>query len=136
MDLSSSHIHVKPNSPRAFPNVVKFHFSHLRKVRGHRKIIGEPKRCHNVECKAILLRSVKCCFCYANNIVSEDDDIPQADEIEYIIKLRDTKENERYIVFCLDMSNSMGCGLPVRFFLIFLTLFKVCFYQDNFLSNY
>lgn len=115
MDLSSSHIHVKPNSPRAFPNVVKFHFSYLRKMRGHRKIIGQPLKCRS--CSAILLRSVKCSFCYTENILNEDDDIPQADEIEYIIKLRDTKENERYIVFCLDMSNSMGCGLPVSWFL-------------------
>ena len=114
MDLSSSHILVKLNSPKkAFPNVVKFHFSHLRKVRGHRKINGQPKRCRS--CNTILLRSRTCSFCYIDNIVNEDDDIPQADEIEFIIKLRDTQENERYIVFCLDMSKLMENNSHVSF---------------------
>ena len=111
MDLSSSHIYVKPNSSRAFPNVVKFHFGYLRKMRGHLKIIREPMRCRS--CEAILLRSVKCSFCYIDNTLSEDDDIPQADEIEYIIKLKDINENERYIVFCLDMSKLMEKYNPV-----------------------
>ena len=113
MDLSSSHIHVKLNSPRAFPNVVKFHFSHLRKVRGHRKINGQPKRCRNRECKAILLISAECSFCHAENIVNENDDIPQEKEIEYIINKNINTENERYIVFCLDMSELMEIYRPV-----------------------
>ena len=114
MDSSSKYIHVKPNSPRAFPNVVKFHFGYLRKVRGHRKINGEPKRCR--KCTTILLRSATCSFCYADNMVNEDDDIPLADEIEYIINLKDINENERYIVFCLDMSELMEKYSPVSFF--------------------
>ena len=115
MDLSSSHIYVKPNSSRAFPNVVKFHFGYLRKMRGHRKINGEPKRCRS--CKTILLKSATCSFCYADNIVNKDDDIPQADEIEYIIKLKDINENERYIVICIDMSKLMEIYSHVIFIL-------------------
>ena len=112
MNISSTHIHVNPNSPKeAFPNVINFRFNHLKIYKSYKQVKGEPNKC--VGCDAVLLNNWTCCFCNTENDIKRE--LPDANEVEFIISEKkysdeNTKysdENTKYVVFCLDMSGSM-----------------------------
>ena len=106
MNASSTHIHVNPNSPKdAFPNVINFRFNHLKKYKSYKQVRGEPKKC--VGCGAVLLINWTCRFCDKEN--DTNCELPESNDVEFILEQnRYSDENAKYIVFCLDMSGSMG----------------------------
>jgi hypothetical protein len=58
-----------------------------------------------------------CEFCETNNGVNlEEPEIPRSDELTYIIEnpqVEEIKEDESYVIFCIDISGSMCVTKPV-----------------------
>ena len=124
MDLSSSHIHINPNAPNdAFPNILRFYYDHLRFDHSHKIVKRELATCRS--CRSVLVESWKCEICQNKNEPNRSINGPflaVSNNVQYVINDGYDESASRYVVFCIDISGSMGETVLVseKYYLFYL----------------
>ena len=113
-------------------NVISTRFDHL--VNCSNAYAGDPYKCNN--CEALISniskvidshsidkkKSWKCEFCnFENRIMIENDEIPKNEEVTYILEtpsekidnMEDSSVDNKYLIYCIDISGSMSVTTEV-----------------------
>ena len=124
MELSSSHLYINPNAPNdAFPNILSFNYDQLRFDHSHKIVKRELATCR--ACRSVLVESWKCPICQTENEPKKGLDAPvlaDGNNVQYVISDGYDELPSKYIVFCIDISGSMGESVEVseKYYLFYL----------------